>query len=140
MPTQEKHEDYNDVSPLTSDSESENDPVARHARTSTDEAAHDQSILREEEERETLLLGQREQSRGVYTDGGFVGKAKRKAKQFKKRRKGPVDNDENGELMYEMEEGGPHSDISSQASMSSVELDKLNLKHHRTSRVWQGNV
>ena len=127
---------YKDVSPLTSDSESDTDPIVQRARNSTEVAGQDQDILHEEEERENLLYGKhRHSGKKEYTDQGFVGKATRKAKQFKKKRYGPVGNDENGELMYEMEEGGPHSDISSQASMSSVELDKLNLSHHRHSRV-----
>lgn len=127
---------YKDVSPLTSDSESDTDPAVQRARNSTEVAGQDRDILHEEEERENLLYGKHGHSgKKEYTDQGFVGNAKRKAKQFKKKRYGSVGNDENGELMYEMEEGGPHSDISSQASMSSVELDKLNLSHHRQSRV-----
>ena len=46
-----------------------------------------------------------------------------------------VIKDEEGRLMYEMEEGGPVSDISSQASGSSVELDKLGSEKQPISRV-----
>ena len=140
-------EDYRDDS---SDAESEfdNDPVAQHARNSTELAEHDRGLLDEEEERETLLTGGRAQK---DPPKGFFGRKQkdkepsafelkenkkrpgraRKGKRGKKRNR----KDEEGELLYEMEEGGETYDTSSQASSSSAELDKLNLSDSSMSKV-----
>ncbi|KAG8530669.1 uncharacterized protein KY384_004024 [Bacidia gigantensis] len=133
-------EPHEDVSPLTSDAESEDDPIARHARNSTEVAVHDCGILEEEEEREELLTARTETSstpkflsskiRDIRLNGK-LGRASKRDGYRKTRREEHGDLDENGELMYEMEEGGPHSEISSQASSSSAELDKLNLSRNQ---------
>ncbi|KAM0802327.1 alkaline-phosphatase-like protein [Usnea florida] len=139
-------EDYRDES---SDAESEfdNDPVAQHARNSRELAEHDRGLLDEEEERETLLTGGRAQE---DPPKGFFGRRDkdkepsaielnekkkrpgrtRKGKRGKKRNR----KDEEGELLYEMEEGRETYDASSQASSSSAELDKLDLSHSSMSK------
>ena len=143
---------YRDAS---SDAESEfdNDPVAQHARNSTELAEHDRGLLDEEEERETLLTEGRAQE---DPPKGFFGRRQkdktpsaielnekkkrpgraRKGKRGKKRNR----KDEEGELLYEMEEGGKTYDASSQASSSSAELDKLDLSHSSMSKVFQRSL
>ena len=142
-------ERYEDVSPLTSDPESDldNDLIAKHARNSTELAEHDREVLQEEEEREKLLTAGNAQkpSRGFFnrnpreglpTIGEGQGKGTRPRRQRTRRRAKQIgSHDEEGELMYEMEEGGRRSDTSSQASSSSIELDKLNLAHSPMSKV-----
>lgn len=150
QPRNEKQK-YEDVSPLTSDagSDSEDDPVVKHARNSAEVAEHDRELLAEEEEREKLLTARstRDNPRGFFNrkgknnevdgDGGKSSKRRgRKARKSRRNTKGSR-HDEEGELMYEMEEGGPRSETSSQASSSSAELDKLNLAHSSMSKVGQ---
>ena len=147
---QERHskETYRDDS---SDAESDfdNDPVAQHARNSTELAEHDRGLLDEEEERETLLTGGRAQK---DSPKGFFGRRqkdtepsaielnenKKRSGRARKGKRGKRRNrkDEEGELLYEMEEGGETYDASSQASSSSAELDKLNLSHSSMSKVF----
>ena len=142
-------EDYRDD---TSDAESEfdNDPVAQHARNSTELAEHDRGLLDEEEERETLLTGGRAQNNPPR---GFFGRRqkdkepsaieldenKKRSGRTRRGKRGKRRNrkDEEGELLYEMEEGGETYDTSSQASSSSAELDKLNVSHSSMSKVFQ---
>ena len=129
---------YEDVSPLSSDAseiDSDDDPIARNARSSIEITKHDHELLREEEERENLLNPDKNRSTpSRFFDRTFGNKEKRAQKERGKRKHHGA-NDEEGELMYEMEEGGPHSDVSSQASMSSIALDKLNISRQRPSRV-----
>lgn len=140
-------EDYRDES---SDAESdfENDAVSQHARNSTEIAEHDRGLLDEEEEREKLLTAGDAQK---VPSKGFFGRRrkdkkpaeielnenKRKPRRSHKtrREKKGSGKDEEGELLYEMEEGGESYDTSSQASASSAELDKLNLTHSSISKV-----
>ena len=142
-------EGYRDDS---SDSESdfETDPVSQHARNSIEIADHDRGLLDEEEEREKLLAAggaQKSLSKGLF---GTRPKDKKPAEialdRNKRRPRRPRKNrgtkkgrgrDEEGELLYEMEEGGQTYDTSSQASSSSAELDKLNLTHSSMSKVLQ---
>jgi len=145
-------EHYDDVSPITSDSDPEDDPVIRNARDSTEVAAHDQDLLDEEEEREKLLTAGRngEVRKSFFTRNQGDPKSSkgkrtprrqgiRSRKRRGKSRRGG--NDEEGELMYEMEEGGGgNDDISSQASSSSADRDKLNLQTPSTSRVSSAGV
>ena len=129
---------YQDISPLSSDAESEDDPVIRNARDSTETARHDITLLEEEEEREKLISNHREKpdAQGLSTRKPRAGKGERKAYRTGNRRKRKHEGlGENGQLMYEMEEGGPQSETSSQASLSSVELDKMNSHIRHASRV-----
>ena len=136
---------YQDVSPLGSDDDSDldNDPVVRDARDSTEVANHDHGILDEEEERENLLTsdGKGKVSKGIFGTGrgdGLLAKKIRKDRAGRQRKKSRRDmRDGEGRLMFEMEEGGPASDVSSQ---SSLELDKLNGQQGPTSRVSPGSM
>ena len=147
--TQERdlREGYRDES---SDAESdlENDLVSQHARNSAEVAERDHGLLHEEEEREELLT-----QAGIKTapSKGFFGrrpKGKRPAeielseqkqqgrrphKSRKAKKRGG--KDEEGELLYEMEEGGETYDTSSQASSSSAEIDKQDSVYSSMSKV-----
>ena len=135
--------EYQHVSPLDSGDESDldNDLAVRTARDSTEVANHDREILDEEEEREKLLASSRKAkpSKGFFATSLNIEVPHEKAGQHQAKRRRKKKNgdirDEEGTLMYEMEEGGPVSDISSQASGSSLELDKLNPEKRPTSRV-----
>jgi len=145
--TSEKY--YEDVSPLTSDADSgfEDDPVVKHARNSTEIAEHDRELLDEEDEREKLLTARspRDTPRGFFNrrrkeehssgTGGKIYKRTTQKSRKKRRKTKGGSHDKEGELVYEMEEGGPKSETSSQASSSSAELDKMNLAHSSRSRV-----
>ena len=136
---------YETVSPLSSEADSDSDdPTVRHARNSTEIAQHDNEILEEEEERVKLLLDERStdkpEHRGKDGSTGSTPKTenagRNNQKTNRRRRKRHGGMSEEGELMYEMEEGGLKSETSSQAS-SSLELDKLNAgaRHASKSRV-----
>ena len=139
----DQNEGYKDES---SDAESdfENDPVLQHARTSTEVADHDRGLLDEEEEREKLLatpapskglFGRRRREKNLA--GIELNESKQKSRRTHKtrREKKGSGKDEEGELLYEMEEGGETYDTSSQASSSSAELDKQSLPYHSMSKV-----
>lgn len=131
------------VSPLDSDdgSDLDNDPVVRDARDSTEVANYDREVLDEEEERETLLASERKDklSKGILGTGRsdrILGEKVRNnstSRRQKKRRRETTDGE--GKLTFEMEEGGPASDVSSQVSGSSLELDRLNGQRRPTTRV-----
>lgn len=135
---------YEELPPTSSDDDSDNGTLAQNVRGSTERAEHDHTLLEEEEEREKLLSG--ESGTKPVRQGFFSKKSgllenvarRQKSRRSRKRRKGKTATDENGELMFEMEEGGPLtplSDISSRASVSSTELDRLNLQEQRSSKV-----
>ncbi len=99
---------------------------------------HDRSVLREEEEREQLLSKDTPVERlqkvfgGRSNDGGplKIGRKERRRQKRRekrdvrrKRRKG---QDAEGQLMFEMEEGGL-MDSASEASTSSLDLHSQNL-------------
>lgn len=137
---------YEDVSPLTSDADSaiDDDLVVEHARNLSETVEHDRELLDEEDERDKLLTkgSARDTPRGFFNSrrkeeqpngtGGKLGK-RTAHKTWKRRRKTKrSSHDKEGELMYEMEEGGPKSETSSQASSSVAEL---NLARSTTSTV-----
>jgi len=140
---------YEDVSPISSDADSdfEDDPVVRHARNSTEVAEHDREVLNEEEEREELLMrgAAREGLRNFFNrrrkdeqSGAIQTREARQRSRRSRRRRTNTDGgtrDEQGEFMYEMEEGGARNDTSSQASSSCSELDKMNIIHSPISTV-----
>ena len=139
----------------SSDAESdlENDLVYQHARNSTEVAERDHGLLDEEEEREELLA-----TTGIKTapSKGFFGRGrkgkrpedielsgkKQQSRRPHKTRKGKKrgGKDEEGELLYEMEEGGETYDTSSQASSSSAEIDKQDSVYFSMSKVLQMSV
>ena len=152
--TQERdlREGYRDES-SDAESDSENDLVSQHARNSAEVAERDHGLLDEEEEREELLT-----QAGIKTtpSKGFFGrrpKGKRPAEielsEQKQQRRRPYKSrkankrggkDEEGELLYEMEEGGETYDTSSQASSSSAEIDKQDSVYSSMSKVLQMGV
>lgn len=130
------------------ESDLEDDHVSQHARNSTEIAERDHGLLDEEEEREELLA-----TTGIKTapSKGFFGRARkgktpagielrekkhqsRRPHKTRKAKKGSG-RDEEGELLYEMEEGGETYDTSSQASSSSAEIDKQDSVHSSMSKV-----
>ena len=141
----EKSRDDGVSIPADADSDSEGDPIVRHARNSIEVAEHDHEILDEEEEREKLLAGEntKDAPRGFFSrrhKGGQADVNKQTSRGLRRSRKKRKharggSRDEEGELMYEMEEGGPRSETSSLASSSSTELDKLNLRQSSVSKV-----
>ncbi len=141
----EKSSDDGISIPSDADSDFEDDPIVRHARDSVEVAEHDHEILDEEEEREKLLAGEntkdaprgflsRRQKGGQADMNKQASRGLRRSRKKRKHARGGS-RDEEGELMYEMEEGGPRSETSSLASSSSSELDKLNLKQSSMSKV-----
>ncbi|KAL6720853.1 hypothetical protein ACLMJK_002778 [Lecanora helva] len=150
-PTQDekdKQQQQYDVSPLTSDadSDSDNDLAIKNARTSTEIAQYDDELLQEEEERENLLtngtnqekqrgfFGKRAKDKSSRKDTGQDERRKPRRSRRRREKASSGRHDEEGELMYEMEEGGPTSEISSQASSSSTELDKMKPLHSSKSK------
>ena len=141
----EKNSDDRVSIPSDADSDFEGDPIVRRARNSVEIAEYDHEILDEEEEREKLLAGEstKDAPRGFFSKRHKSGQAdlnkeasKKLRRSRKKRRHARGSSrDEEGELMYEMEEGGPTSETSSLAASSSTELDKLNLKQSSISKV-----
>lgn len=145
----ESEKRYEDVSPLSSDADSdfENDPIVRHARNSVEVADHDRRILDEEEEREKLLTEgrTREGPRSFFgrrrkdeQSGAIQTRQEQRISRRSRKTRRNTDagtRDDQGELMYEMEEGGTRDDTSSQASSSSAELDKLNIAPSSIARV-----
>lgn len=145
-------EGYKDES-SDADSDFENDLADQQARNSTGVAEHDRGLLDEEEEREKLLIAggaQKTSSKGFFgrrqKDKKLaeieLNENERKPRRSHKTRRDKKGSgkDEEGELLYEMEEGGETYDTSSQASSSSAELEKLNLAHSSMSKVIPMNI
>lgn len=123
------------------DSDSEDDEVLQGARSSLEIAEHDRSVLQEEEEREKLLTeddgaakGLRRIFSGSHSNGSRVKigrqerrRQRRQERRAAQRRRKGKDNEE-GVLMYEMEEGGPHDDVSSASSSDSADLDRQKMQ------------
>ena len=143
----DRKDGYRDAS-SGEESDFENDPISLQARNSTELANHDRCLLDEEEEREQLLASQRTQKAPTK---GFFGRRRkdqrpaevelnekkpeiRRSHKTRREKKGSS-KDEEGELLYEMEEGGETYDTSSQASSSSAELDKQSTKSSSMSKV-----
>ncbi|EER28758.1 Type I phosphodiesterase / nucleotide pyrophosphatase family protein [Coccidioides posadasii C735 delta SOWgp] len=126
------------------DSDSEDDQLVQASRSTLELARHDRTVLEEEEELERLLTKDRHQGGGLkrifgtaHDMGSSVRIGKKEKRRRKKRRAQSSINrggDEEGELMYEMEEGdvfnkeddGELSSLSSGSSSSS--LDTLMLE------------
>ncbi len=120
------------------ESDSEDDQVLKGARNSREIAEHDKSVLKEEEEREKLLLvGQTDGNglRRVFTRSDISGSKVRIGRQERGRQRGQDrkatrrkkkgKGHEESELMYEMEEGGLRDDTSSACSSAeSSDLDR----------------
>lgn len=118
-------------------SDFEHDPLSQHLRNSGEIAEHDHGLLDEEEEREKLLatrttqktlsqgfFGRRQKGNGSAEIEPNEKKQRPRRPHKTRREKKGSGKDEEGELLYEMEEGGETYDTSSQASSSSADLDK----------------
>jgi hypothetical protein len=141
--------DYDDdASSLRSLSEQDSDPdddeLLRKSRTTLELAEHDRTVLDEEEEMEKLLVrsGPTQGLRRIFSPNGStvkIGKYersrdRRRKRQNDRRRRRRSAAGENGELMYEMEEGYRESE-SSLLSGSSSELDQPSEKQYADIRV-----
>ena len=140
-------EGYQDET-LAVESDSDHDSVSRHIRNSTERAEYDHELLEEEEEREKLLAAggtqedppkgffgrRRKDKKPAEIELNIPNRKSRRSHKTRREKKGSS-KDEEGELLYEMEEGGETYDTSSQASSSSAELDKQNLTHSSMSKV-----
>lgn len=126
-----------DVSSLRSlseqDSDSEDDELLRRSRSTLELAEHDRSVLEEEEETEKLLVrtGPAVGLRRIFspTSGTVrIGKKERRKHRRERRSEREKGRDkpyQEGDLMFEMEEGfrGDDSSLSSTRE-SSLELDR----------------
>lgn len=111
---------------LDQEFDSDDDQVIDADYTSSKLQKRDRTLLEEEEEREKLLA----------LEGSGNGRRKSKKRNARARKKKlQENNDEAGEFMYEMEEGGGREDTSSLASTSSAELDRLKFEYSSTSKV-----
>ncbi|KAI9677995.1 MAG: hypothetical protein M1817_005939 [Caeruleum heppii] len=117
------------------DSDSEDDQVLDDAQNSLELAEHDRALLDEEDEREKLLApGENETGLRRIFSGGLsngsrvrIGRRERRRKRRRERNGGRMvhgEQGEDGELMYEMEEGGLKSDTSSISTEGSLELER----------------
>lgn len=111
-------------SPSEQDSDSEDDEFLRHPRSTLELASHDRAVLDEEDEMEKLLTrrGPAQGLRRMFSPSGGnvrIGKKERRRARKEARRRERVS--EEGELMYEMEEG--LNDDDSLISGSSSDLD-----------------
>ena len=128
-------------SPSEQDSDSEDDEFLRHSRSTLELTQHDQAVLEDEEELEKLLtrqgpaqglrrmfspnrssvrIGKKRQRRQVHTEG----RGSRRERVS-----------EEGELMYEMEEG-VGDDRASLMSDSLLELGKEDYVYEPVSLPW----
>ncbi|KAJ5081211.1 pyrophosphatase/phosphodiesterase [Penicillium angulare] len=113
-------------SPSEQDSDSEDDEFLRHPRSTLELAKHDQSVLEDEDELEKLLTrrGPAHGLRRMFSPNGSsvrIGKKERRRARKEARLSRRERVSEEGELMYEMEEG--FGDDESLMSGSSTDLD-----------------
>ncbi|KAJ5316364.1 Type I phosphodiesterase/nucleotide pyrophosphatase/phosphate transferase [Penicillium atrosanguineum] len=111
-------------SPSEQDSDSEDDEFLRHPRSTLELASHDRAVLDDEDELEKLLTrrGPGHGLRRMFSPSGGnvrIGKKERRRARKEARRRERVS--EEGELMYEMEEG--LNDDDSLISDSSSDID-----------------
>ncbi|KAJ5233087.1 Type I phosphodiesterase/nucleotide pyrophosphatase/phosphate transferase [Penicillium chermesinum] len=120
-------------SPSEQDSDSEDDEFVNASRSTLDLARHDQSVLEEEDEMEKLLTrqGPARGIRRMFSPSGprvRIGKKERRRARRESRRESRRERvSEEGELMYEMEEG--LGDDESLTSGSSMDLDEEDYIH-----------
>lgn len=133
-------------SPSEQDSDSEDDQFLQGSRTTLELAEHDRKVLEEEEELEKLLTkkGRANGLRRIFSpNGGSVKIGKRRRQRRRERRDrqrgGREKTDEEGELMYEMEEGY-RDDASSQPSTPSTDFDRRELDGFPFTEVGRGRV
>ncbi|CAI7591907.1 unnamed protein product [Penicillium glandicola] len=115
-------------SPSEQDSDSDDDALLEQNRSTLEIAEHDRAVLEDEEELEKLLIrrGTGHGLRRIFSPNGStvkIGKTKSLRRQRRGSRRERVSED--GELMYEMEEG-VGDDNASLLSGSSLDLDGKN--------------
>lgn len=113
-------------SPSEQDSDSEDDEFLRHPRSTLELAQHDRSVLEEEDEMEKLLTrrGPAHGLRRIFSPNGSsvrIGKKGRRRARREARLARRERVSEEGELMYEMEDG--FRDDDSLMSGSSSDMD-----------------
>lgn len=98
--------------------------------------AHDRTVLEGAEQEEKLLAGHsyndargEPSNKSLHNVGRRERRRERRRRRIGKRSRGNADQNEDGSLMYEMEEGGSRDDVGSQSSSSSLELDIARQEH-----------
>lgn len=135
------------------DTDSEDDQLVQATRSTVELARHDRTVLEEEEELERLLTRNTNPSgglRGIFSTmhdtGSSVRIGRREKKRRRKKRRPPRSRvnrggDEEGELMYEMEEGDAFNKEEDDSSgslsscSSSTSLDTLALENQTFKQV-----
>ena len=115
-------------SPSEEDSDSEDDEFLRHGRSTLELTQHDQAVLEDEDELEKLLTrqGPAQGLRRMFSPNRSsvrIGKKKRRRSRREDRLPRRERVSEEGELMYEMEEG-LGDDAESLTSGSTMDLEK----------------
>ena len=115
-------------SPSEQDSDSDDDELLRQPRSTLELSKHDRSVLEAEDELEKLLTrsGPAHGLRRIFSPSGTsvrIGKKERRRARREARLSRRERVSEEGELMYEMEEGLGDDDTSSLMSGSSVDDD-----------------
>lgn len=103
------------------DSRSETSSHDLHGPTEEDRA-----VLEDEEQQERLLAGEDLAGDQTQVDNGGRDRRRGRRKRRRNKRRDQSLKDEEGSLMYEMEEARFKDDASSQSSSSSLELDRVN--------------
>ncbi|KAJ5157697.1 pyrophosphatase/phosphodiesterase [Penicillium canariense] len=115
-------------SPSEQDSDSDDDEFLRHPRSTLELSKHDRSVLEEEDELEKLLTrrGPTHELRRIFSPNGSsvrIGKRERRRARKEARLSRRERVSEEGELMYEMEEGLGEDETASLMSGSSTDLE-----------------
>lgn len=115
-------------SPSEQDSDSDDDEFLRYPRSTLELSQHDRSVLDDEDELEKLLTrsGPAHGLRRIFSPNGNnvrIGKRERRRARREARLSRRERVSEEGELMYEMEEGLGDDETSSMMSGSSMDLD-----------------
>lgn len=118
------------------ESESDSDGPTLHRPTE-----HDRTVLEDEEQEKPLVgytnFGRRPKSNNE--DSFHAGHRERRwelqRQHNAERRRGKGDKNEQGQLLYEMEEGSSRDDASSRSSSSSVDLDPVRQRPNSSTKV-----
>lgn len=126
--TQDRISNHDDILSTDSQFDTEEDKNDYDPKDFSGATDNDRELLQQEEEREKLLTSgiQHEDRNGVHD------RRRSRREVHRPRKSRPV---EKVDPMYEMEEGGFKDDRSSQASSSSLELEKIQAKPRSFSNV-----
>lgn len=127
-------------SPSEQDSDSDDDALLEQNRSTLEIAEHDRAVLEAEEELENLLIqrGAGSGLRRIFSPHGSsvkIGKTKKEQRPRRGSRRERVSED--GELMYEMEEG-IGDDNATLLSGSSLDLDRKDEYTYEPVRMYRG--